>query len=513
MLDGTPHTAASSAVDGDGVKLEGPIESVDTALGQILEVESSPELEKKVLLKIDLVLMPMMCFAYFLQFLDKMVLSQTTLFGLREDLHLLGDEYAWSSAIFYFGYLAWSWPNSYLLARLPIGKYLGITVFLWGGILMCHAASKDFATLATARFFLGVAEAAVVPGFSLITGIFYKKEEQPIRQAGWYFGNTIAALVGSLITYGIGHITSTALPEWQLMFLILGAVTAGFGLVLIPILPDSPATAIFLTKTERAIAIQRTLENKTGVLDTGTFNVKHAIEALKDPQAWLLVLYTFCVNLWNGGLTTFLALLLKGFGFSTFQSLLWQAPLGAAEILYLVFTAVFATHVRSKRIFAGSSRIFMMVFSTAASLLGVLLVWKIDDSNKAGRLMGIYISVGYAINIPLCMSLVTSNVAGFSKRSVVSAMVFIAYCLGNIVGPQFYNELEAPSYPTGIKSAVSGLCFATFFLLCLWAYYLYENARRDRVYGRASEITETEEMRDELSNKTDREIPSFRYVC
>lgn len=61
--------------------------------------------------------------------------------------------------------------------------------------------------------------------------------------------------------------------------------------------------------------------------------------------------------------------------------------------------------------------------------------------------MGIYISVGYAINIPLCMSLVTSNVAGFSKRSVVSAMVFIAYCLGNIVGPQFYNESEAPSYP------------------------------------------------------------------
>ena len=46
---------------------------------------------------------------------------------------------------------------------------------------MCHAASKDFATLATARFFLGVAEAAVVPGFSLITGIFYRKEEQPIR--------------------------------------------------------------------------------------------------------------------------------------------------------------------------------------------------------------------------------------------------------------------------------------------------------------------------------------------
>lgn len=92
-----------------------------------------------------------------------------------------------------------------------------------------------------------------------------------------------------------------------------------------------------------------------------------------------------------------------------------------------------------------------MLFTTAASLLGVLLVWKLDPSNQAGRLMGIYVSVGYAINIPLCMSLVTSNVAGFSKRSVVSAMVFIAYCVGNIVGPQFYDESEAPSYPVCIS--------------------------------------------------------------
>lgn len=88
------------------------------------------------------------------------------------------------------------------------------------------------------------------------------------------------------------------------MFLILGAVTSGYGLLLIPLLPDSPAKAIFLTKKERAIAVQRTLHNKTGVLDNGAFNLGQAVEALKDPQAWFLVLYTFCVNLWNGGLTT-----------------------------------------------------------------------------------------------------------------------------------------------------------------------------------------------------------------
>lgn len=92
--------------------------------------------------------------------------------------------------------------------------------------------------------------------------------------------------------------------SWQLIFLILGAVTSAYAIVLYMFLPDSPANAIFLRKHERAIAIQRTLENKTGILDAGKFHTKQVLLALKDPQAWLLVAYTFCVNLCNGGITT-----------------------------------------------------------------------------------------------------------------------------------------------------------------------------------------------------------------
>ena len=46
---------------------------------------------------------------------------------------------------------------------------------------MCHAACTNFSGLMAARFFLGVGEAAVAPGFSLITGLFYKRREQPLR--------------------------------------------------------------------------------------------------------------------------------------------------------------------------------------------------------------------------------------------------------------------------------------------------------------------------------------------
>jgi hypothetical protein len=80
-----------------------------------------------------------------LQFLDKSSLNYSALLGLRKDTVSIlenvvgpqlilvqseppGAEYSWTAAIFYFGYIAWSYPTAYLVVRFPIGKYLSFTV-------------------------------------------------------------------------------------------------------------------------------------------------------------------------------------------------------------------------------------------------------------------------------------------------------------------------------------------------------------------------------------------------
>lgn len=63
-----------------------------------------------------------------------------------------------------------------------------------------------------------------------------------------------------------------------------------------------------------------------------------------------------------------------------------------------------------------------------------------------------------------------------------------------------------------MKAAISGLALGAFFLICLYVYYIFENKRRDAAYGAPSELTEEEERMQGLSNKTDLEIESFRYV-
>ncbi|KAJ5715574.1 uncharacterized protein N7483_012755 [Penicillium malachiteum] len=483
--------------------VESPVHDFD--IGQLLSVASMPEEERKVLRKLDFVLIPLMSTAYFLQFLDKLSLSQATLFNLREDLNLHGSQYSWTSTIFYFGYFCWSKPSSYIIVRFPIGKYLAISVFLWGGILMCHAACTDFTGLMIARFFLGIGEAAIAPGFTLLTGMFYTRAEQPVRQSAWFFGNCIAVLIGPLIAYGIGNISSAPIETWKLMFLILGTITSTYGLVLFCLLPDSPTKAVFLSSNERAIAIQRTLKNKTGVMDNGKFKWSQARDALTDPQVWFLVLNSLISNLCNGGLTTFTSIITAGFGYTDFKALLMQMPQGGPQIVFLILTSLTCT-------FIPSSRIISMVLNTMVSVVGLILIWKLNSADQAGRMVGLTLAVVYAINLPISLSVVTSNIVGFSKKSVASALLFIAYCIGNIVGPQFFLASEEPSYPTGIKAAMSGLVLSIFFLLCLLAYYIWENRRRGHLYGSPEEMTVGAELHDELSNKTDREIESFRYL-
>lgn len=89
-------------------------------------------------------------------------------------------------------------------------------------------------------------------------------------------------------------------------------------------------------------------------------------------------------------------------------------------------------------------RVLMMVFNVAISMVGIIIVFCVDS--QATRMVGLVISVISAVNIPLAMSIVTSNIAGFTKRSVTSAAIFVAYCVGNIIGPQFYFDSQSPAY-------------------------------------------------------------------
>lgn len=95
----------------------------------------------------------------------------------------------------------------------------------------------------------------------------------------------------------------------------------------------------------------------------------------------------------------------------------------------------------------------------------MLLIWKLNPEEQVGRMVGLSIGIVYAINLPISLSIVTSNVAGFSKKSVVSSLLFISYCVGNVIGPQFFLASEEPSYPVSYALDINR-CFAFAIVSC-----------------------------------------------
>jgi hypothetical protein len=131
------------------------------------------------------------------------------------------------------------------------------------------------------------------------------------------------------------------------------------------------------------------------------------------------------------------AIVISGFGFSNLKALLIQMPVGATQLVFLLLTSSLASLVPS-------SRLVLMTFNTLTSMAGIIMVYECEG--RAARMAGLCLGSVFAANIPLSLSLISSNVGGFTKRSVTTATLFVAYCIGNIVGPQFFLASQKPRY-------------------------------------------------------------------
>lgn len=140
--------------------------------GYIRELLSDKELNKKLVRKIDRILLPLLAGTYVLQYVDKQALSYSAVFDLFTDTGTTQYEYSWLASIFYFAYLAAEYPWTYLAQKTRMAKVVAGCIIAWGAILMVTAASHNFTGLAICRFLLGVFEAPITPCFMLIISMW-----------------------------------------------------------------------------------------------------------------------------------------------------------------------------------------------------------------------------------------------------------------------------------------------------------------------------------------------------
>ncbi|KAF4334813.1 hypothetical protein FBEOM_11344 [Fusarium beomiforme] len=92
------------------------IKVLATAPGKNLD--SFSHLDKKILHKMDLRLIPMLAVRYLLSFLDRGNIRNAKIEGLQEDLNMTGDQYNWFLTVFFFTYAAFEVPPNLILKKL-----------------------------------------------------------------------------------------------------------------------------------------------------------------------------------------------------------------------------------------------------------------------------------------------------------------------------------------------------------------------------------------------------------
>ncbi|KAI0834473.1 MFS general substrate transporter [Hypoxylon sp. FL0890] len=488
-----------------------------------------PKETRQVLRRIDWHIMPLLMGTYLLQYLDKATVNFASVFGLREGTNLHGQDYSWSLSIFYFGYLIAQWPAGYLLQRLPVGKFIGGSAIIWGMLTIVTPACKNFAGIAVNRFFLGCSEAVVNPGFVLVLSMWWRQDEQPMRLTTYYCMNGIAGICGGLLGYAgqygsnlrryanvntsvIGHITSGLAP-WMYIFLIFGSISLAWATVFLIFMPDLPTTARFLNEKQKIVAVERVATNRQGVKNHH-FKTYQMRQCLSDPKTWILFFMSIASQIPNAAQSSFTSIILETFGFDVLETQYLQIPGNVVQFSSLILSGRISSHFPNMRcavMLIGN----LICVSSAAALVG-LPVGPDGTENRWGRLVALWLCSFSSVGFSLSLTMVSSNVAGYTKKQLTGAFLFVGYCIGNIIGPQTFIDSEAPFYTSAYTAMLISYCVKTIMVVILYLYMWAANKKRDReatTYGsRLSIEQEKEAIEQGMHDVTELDNKGFRYV-
>lgn len=275
-----------------------------------------------------------------------------------------------------------------------------------------------------------------------------------------------------------------------------------WGIVIFFGVPASPMKSWFFNHHEKKVATARVIANHTGVLNT-VYKRNQVWECLRDPQAWCLALNAFFQCIQGGGLTSFSKIVLTGFGFTSRESTLMGMISNAVHLVSVLVAGWFCTRYHN-------TRCLTMVATNMIVLVGAVLVNVLPSSMAKARLGAFYVIYVNTVPFGLGMSMLSSNIAGFTKKSTASVMMFIGYCVGQFSGPHFFKEDEAPRFGTAFRAFYSSVALMISIELFLMFYLKWQNRRRDR----RAEAAGQDEASDESAglDLTDWEQPHFRYV-
>lgn len=143
-------------------------------------------------------------------------------------------------------------------------------------------------------------------------------------------------------------------------------------------------------------------------------------------------------------LRQFTSIVLETFGFSVLETQYMQIPGSVIQIFSLLASGYIGSHFPNMRcavMFGGN-----LVCVISGGVLVGLNPGPNGLDNKWGRLVALWFCSFQSVGFSMSLTMVSSNVAGYTKKQITGAFLFVGYCVGNIIGPQTFISTEAPLY-------------------------------------------------------------------
>jgi predicted MFS family arabinose efflux permease len=464
-------------------------------------------------------------------------------FGLREDTHMTGREYSLLGSIAPIAQLGWQPFSAWLIVKVPHRILMPSMILGWGIAETMTCLCHDFKTMMACRFFLGLFEAGCLPLFAIMTGQWYRRVEQPLRVSIWYSMNGTATIAAAALSYGLGHIKSSSLYSWQMLvipthwheyptnsldsiYLFCGLLTVVTAPICYYFLDNDISEARFLTPIERLQGVERLRSNKSGDEKVHEFKWPQVWEAALDIKTWLWVVLAILPNLGSALPGVFGPLIIKGFGFDPYTTLLLNIPYGAMTLIVVIFACWVANRMKLKGIILAGFMIFPVIGCAMLYGLGR------EARMRPALLVAYYITSFLFAGNPILLAWSVGNTAGQTKKSVTMAFYQAGTSAGALIGPLLFTAEQAPEYHPAI-GGVLGVFVAMMVLLGVQiANLMWLNKKQEKrriANGKSAVILDrsmttnvnldakTQEVevfgdRAEILDLTDKENDEFVYV-
>ncbi|KAF8892192.1 MFS general substrate transporter [Infundibulicybe gibba] len=444
---------------------------------EISSTELGNEAERRLIRKLDLVLIPLATLIFCLNFVDRTAIGNAKIAGLEKDLGMEGYDYNIVLTVFYLFFIFSEIPSNLALKRFG-STFLAAMVVGFGVITICTAFVTSYAGLMITRVFLGIAEGGTLPGLTYILSRYYRRSEFVLR-VGIFFGVApcLAGAFGGLLASGILALDDMgSVKSWRKIFLVEGIITVIFGIICLVVLPTDPQHSRMLNDQERAIALARIdadqavrtrghKERTTLRLVWRAFNFNTTLCAI----AYLMVNISF------QGLSLFLPTVIQGLGhywLATIEVQLRTVPPFLVSAVWVV--CVTYSGYRTKQ------RSLPILLTIPLVIIGYGI--SISTKNSDARYAACFLSIsGLTPCGILFLAWGTDNAAPDTVRAVTTAIIPGVGAFGAVIAAWTYLPKDASSgYMHGNKLnlATSSMVFV---LAAVGALYVrWENGKRDR---------------------------------